>query len=347
LARGIYQDAYGISVVVTVHGDRREVRYPADTPLPRLKRLRDELRNRLKRLAPQTKRGTLAADVLRYLAQSQHLASASTLKSVLKAWTDLYGDWPRWRIGVGELYKARNKWLQLEVKPKTINNRVDALRALYHALDGMNAETPCDEIRPLPVERTPPTLINPALIVAVASELAAREATGVLRTAKTRARFMVCAACGVRPSELMRAKPEDIDVERRVWRIRTGKGGHPPGGFFLNDDLLAAWEVFIGAKAWGTFREGSWVRSLQAAGWPKGVRPYYLRASVGIELSEAGTDLADISAFLGHTRVQTTRSHYVPVLSGRMRNAAEKLAGRLDWPENVKAIRGSHKKPKE
>jgi integrase len=170
-----------------------------------------------------------------------------------------------------------------------------------------------------------------ATIVAVERTLRARELAGVLRDATARARFMVIASCGVRPSEVMRAQPDDVDLERRVWRVRDGKGGYRPGGLYLIDDMLAAWRVFVAAAAWGPFREGSWVRTLRAAGWPATLRPYHLRHSVGIELSEAGTDLADIAAFLGHTRVQTTRSHYVPVLSGRMKDASERLTGRIVW----------------
>lgn len=48
-------------------------------------------------------------------------------------------------------------------------------------------------------------------------------------------------------------------------------------------------------------------------------------------LSEAGVDLADISLILGHTRVQTTRSHYVGPSFTRMQAAMQRIEGRVAW----------------
>jgi site-specific recombinase XerD len=83
----------------------------------------------------------------------------------------------------------------------------------------------------------------------------------------------------------------------------------------------AAWQLFVAAKAWGPFNTGSFAKRLRSAGWPEGVRPYQLRHTVGLALSEAGVDLADVSALLGHSRPLTTRSHYVPVLGSRLQDA--------------------------
>jgi site-specific recombinase XerD len=70
-------------------------------------------------------------------------------------------------------------------------------------------------------------------------------------------------------------------------------------------------------------------RTLRAAGWKAGVRPYELRHSTGIALSDAGVDLADIGGFLGHTDLRTTRSTYVPIRQGRMQRASQALDGRF------------------
>ena len=50
----------------------------------------------------------------------------------------------------------------------------------------------------------------------------------------------------------MRAEPADVDLTQRVWRPRDGKGGWGPG-IYLNDDMMAAWELFVEADAWGFF----------------------------------------------------------------------------------------------
>jgi integrase len=94
--------------------------------------------------------------------------------------------------------------------------------------------------------------------------------------------------------------------------------------------MLEAWRVFAQAGAWGVFNTGSQAEVLRAAGWPDHSRPYNLRHSVGIGLSESGVDLADVSGWLGHSRVQTTRSAYVPVLNSRMQRAAIAIEGRLN-----------------
>ena len=68
---------------------------------------------------------------------------------------------------------------------------------------------------------------------------------------------------------------------------------------------------------------------LRTAGWPAGVRPYNLRHSLGIALSESGVDFADVAGVLGHKDVRTTRRSYVPVLNSRMERAAKAIEGRL------------------
>jgi hypothetical protein len=52
---------------------------------------------------------------------------------------------------------------------------------------------------------------------------------------------------------------------------------------------------------------------------------------VGMAMSEGGIDLADISASMGHSRVQTTRSHYVSVLGSRVQSAFESIDSRIGW----------------
>jgi integrase len=148
----------------------------------------------------------------------------------------------------------------------------------------------------LAVPRQPATFVTPQTILTTYEGLVQQEPPGSSAIQKTRARFMVLAASGVRPSELMRTEPGDVDLERRVWRTRDGKGGYRPGGLYLTADLLGAWQLFVAAKAWGPFNTGSFAKRLRSAGWPEGVRPYQLRHTVGLALSEAGVDLADVSA---------------------------------------------------
>ena len=97
----------------------------------------------------------------------------------------------------------------------------------------------------------------------------------------------------------------------------------------LNADMVAAWRLFVRVEAWGTYETSAFARTLRAAGWPADVPPYRLRATVGMALSERGIDFADVGGWLGHTDLDTTRTHYVPLIDARMQRATDALAGRL------------------
>lgn len=331
VALGVYRDAHGFEAIITRHGQTHRKRFAPDTPVRLMRRWRDEIAG-ASRLAPRpVRRGTLAADVDAYLAQVAHLANWIGVRAELRAWTARLGTRPRWSLEPGDIRHARVDWLADGLSSKTINHRVHTLSRLYRVLDGKRAPNPCVDVEDLDVAETIPVLVEAATITAVLARLEAQEASGRLRDAKTRARLMVLASTGVRPSELMRAQPSDVDLERRVWRTRDGKGGYRPYGLELSDDMRAAWTRYREADAWGPFNTGSMARVLRTAGWPAGVRPYNLRHTVGLELAERGADLADISAFLGHSRPLTTRSHYVPVSQTRMAQTTNRLQGRFGW----------------
>lgn len=334
LEPNVFRDACGVAAKLQVGDYYREQRFPPDIELDEVRRWLTRTRAELQALpavAQRTARGTLEQDAERYARAAEHLRSWVSRRAEVRAWIALYGTWPRRKIRKPQVLEARRRWLEEGKAPKTINHRVATLRSLFHELDGRRAPTPCDEVTPLEVPETIPRAVSAETIRTVYVALVEQERLKLLRNAKTRARFMVLASSGVRASELMRAEPGDVDLERRVWRTRDGKGGRRPGGLYLHDDLLAAWKVFIEADAWGDFETSAFARTLRTSGWPADVRPYTLRHSVGIALSESGADLADIGAWLGHRQVQTTRRHYVPVLAGRMRALGESLGERIDW----------------
>lgn len=250
----------------------------------------------------------------------------------IRAWERAFPSKGRSQLTRDDVLRMRAQWKAAGVAPKTITNRISALRSMCHTLDGEEAPTPCDGVKALPSHKTPAVSVDVQTILAVDRELQAHEREGWLRSKKTRARFRVMASTGKRPSEVMRAKPADVDLRRRVWTVRDGKGGFSPG-LYLTDDMLAAWALFIAADAWGDFDTYNMARVLRRCGWPANVRPYNLRHSVGIALSEAGIDLGDIQGFMGHKRIETTRKHYVPVRKSRMQKASDTIDGRLPWSD--------------
>jgi len=330
IAKGIYRDNVGLASVVTVGLHRREQRWAEGTDLKTMQDWQRRTRRDLERLAPAAPRGSLTADIARYVKQIQHLASWRERRAELRAWQARYGQVNRSRITASHVRQTIGVWAEAGVAPKTIINRVWSLAHLYHTLDGKRAPTPCDEVtlqRPI---KTPPVAVTPALVVRVDAQLQAHEAAGVLRSAHTRARFRVIAACGRRHSEVMRAALSDVDLERRVWTPRNGKGGLSDP-IYLNDDMLAAWQLFVAVGAWGPFCTSSFARVLHHCGWPKTVRPYNLRHSVGIAMSDAGIDLADVQVHMGHSRIATTRHFYVPARQGRMQLASAAIDHRFAW----------------
>jgi integrase len=349
LARGIYEDKTGRSAVCL----GKEKRFPPFTPLRILRGWQEDWRKKHRGSGRSSApRGTLAEAVDRWASQERHLASWTERRAELRAWVALYGDTPYHRLDAEDVRTAIGIWTEQGIAPKTIRNRLWSLKHLYRLLDGPDADTPADHVAPPPKVRHVITPVEPAKILEVYAKVLLFEQDGRLRDRKTRARFMVRAATGRRPCEIMRAQPEDVDLERRIWRVRDAKGGWSEG-LYLNDDMLAAWQLFAECDAWGEFNTGSMAEVLRAAGWPTGVRPYNLRHSIGIGLSELGHDLADVGGWLGHSDPRTTRSAYVPVLHSRMQRLSESLQGRLQgWrategamiqvPEPAKMLHNQH-----
>lgn len=336
LSTGIYRDRYGIRAIVAIAAGRKEKRFGFDTPLQDIKRWRHETRAKLERIHPHRRAGavgrrTLNADVPRYLKLHRHLVSYKNRRAILKHWQALYGGTDRSRLTRQDVLSARVRWLEATHAPKTINHRVAVLRHLYVVLDGRDAYNPADEVTPLPVPRTPIQRVSDATILAVDAELARREREGTrgrrLDGAKTRARFRVLVSTGRRPSEIMRAKPTDVDLVNRVWVVRDGKGGWSPG-LYLNADMLAAWTLFVEAKAWGRYSTSAFANTIRAAGWPADVRPYQARHTTWITAVERGADMADVQVGAGHRSLATTRQ-YTGVRHSRMQGLSERLEGRF------------------
>jgi integrase len=336
LAKGIYRDKTGIAATVAIGTgpakQQREKRYPHGTPLKDIKQWQLDTAAALREDVGVAKRGTLKADAKRYLRLATYLQNWSGVRSEVRAWTALYGSLHRAQITPAHVLEARVKWLAEGYAPKTVNDRVGRLRRLYRTLDATpqrkKPPTPCDTVEDLYVVEAPSVAPNVATIVTVLRNLEAGERKGTLRDAKTRARFLVKATTGKRPSEVMRAEPTDVDLEARTWRLRNGKGGWGPG-IYLNDEMVAAWRLFIAADAWGPYNTGSYGRVLRTAGWPAGLRPYNLRHAVGQAMQAAGVELPDIQAHYGHKHISTTRRHYVPILDSRLESASRKIDGRL------------------
>lgn len=327
LARGVFEDAWGISVVYSRGGVPVETRFDPGTPLSRLIRWRTRQLGLLADVDSPPARGSLARAIVTYLKRVKGRPSYRSEKAHLRAWLKTVGNVQRWALTPQKAAEAVATWQAAKVAARTIHHRCRLLAALSHALDGPRAPTPVDDLA-LPAKPKPrPVSVADAVINSVATKLTTQERDGRLRDAKTRARFLVLAAHAQRPAELKRTIPGDVDLERCLWFVRGAKGGYSvivP----LNADQVQAWQFFIQAKAWGHYDTRSFARTLRTAGWPKTIRPYNLRHSTGFALSARGVDLGDIQGLLGHTSPSTTRIYVSPQLA-RLTIATKVLEGRL------------------
>lgn len=329
--KGKRRDGNQFRVYVKVGTIQRERRFPLGTPDETIKRWRDETRLKLRRRPVRVTKGTLLADVEHYLnlESIKRLVSRASLLSELTAWTDLYGHLRREDLTRQHVLDAREQWIADDYAPKTINHRVRALRGLFHRLDGSKVDTPCDDVEKLP-EPAP----NPQ---AVTTRRIRKVAKGLTRWPFEQAVFLVLTSTGQRPAQLkrtrMNADDHDVDIRQRVWWVRPAKGGNPIP-VFLNDDMLVAWKRLLAVRKPGplpfTFDTSDYDKKLYAAGWPKNIRPYNAKHTVGIALAEAGAEWEDIKDWFGHKDSKTTRI-YTGVVAKRLRATSQLLAGRLNW----------------
>lgn len=340
IAKGIYRDTYGIAVVVSAGERAKEKRFPFHTSLAELKKEQQQIRTELLAQDDRPLRGTLAAVATKYLSLVKYLAKSTWRgrKCEIDAWVAQAGPLPLSKITKETVLKARNAWLEEKIAPKTINNRVGALRHLYHTIGRSDSVTPCDDIAALTTTQQPPEPVEASLVTKVAKQLVAR-VKKKQEDPKTLARFLVLTSTGVRPSELARAQPPDLNLERGYWRVRTGKGGFRTP-MPLNADMVAAWTYFAAVDAWSPIDEHGQPRAfdvsdydkrLYLAGWPTTIPPYQARHTFGWDLSEAGVDLADIQLLLGHRDIKTTRTHYVGPIVKRLAKATQTVNERLGW----------------
>ena len=153
---------------------------------------------------------------------------------------------------------------------------------------------------------------------------------------KHRTVLMTMYGAGLRISEALNLRLEDIDSERGVVRVRRGKGRkdrYAPLSPALLEVLRGYWKayrpsgyLFPGAREDRPLDpsavQRSCVRARLEAGLAKPVTTHTMRHCFATHSLEAGTDLRTIQHILGHGSLNTT-AIYLHVASGKMRQNAE------------------------
>lgn len=140
---------------------------------------------------------------------------------------------------------------------------------------------------------------------------------------KHRILLMTAYAAGLRVSELVRLRPEDIHSQRMLIRVNQGKG-HKDRYTLLSPRLLhelreywrryrpAGW-LFLNQNGDGPLPAGTaqkiFYNLKRRAGISHGYGIHCLRHSFATHLLEAGVDLPTIQRLLGHTSLATTAKY--------------------------------------
>lgn len=224
------------------------------------------------------------------------------------------------RLGAEQVREYQLHLLSRRVSWSAFNICVSGLKFFYGVTLGRT-----DVVEKLPYGKKPrslPTVLSRAEVL-----------TFVTTPARLRDRVLLSTAyaCGLRVSELVRLRVEDIDSGRMQVAIRQGKGAKERR-VPLSKHLLALLRAY-----WRAERPGSWLfpnrlshqpltvslvqrlcqRTREQTGFPKRITPHTLRHSYATHLLEAGVDLPTIQKLMGHGCLSSTM-RYLHVRSERL-----------------------------
>lgn len=212
-------------------------------------------------------------------------------------------------LGTEDIRSYQVHLLEAKTGWSVFNQTVCALRFLYRVTLQ----------RDWPLERLPYGK-KPKRLPLVLSQEEVLSFLGAVNNPKYRVALTTEYAAGLRISELVHLRVEDIDSARMMIHIRHGKGDKArlvPLSTVLLDQLRSYWRVER-PKTWlfpGRSLEAHVVqktiweacdRARQAAGLRKHVTPHTLRHCYATHLLEAGTDIRTVQALLGHASLSST-----------------------------------------
>jgi type 1 fimbriae regulatory protein FimB/type 1 fimbriae regulatory protein FimE len=137
---------------------------------------------------------------------------------------------------------------------------------------------------------------------------------------------------GLRASELVDLRWEQVDYHRAILHVRRVKGGtpsvHPLSGVELRAlrrlqrESVNSPFVFVSERG-APFTTAGFARMMERAGVAAGVglkvHPHMLRHACGFALANAGHDTRSLQAYLGHANIQHT-VRYTELAPDRFRN---------------------------
>lgn len=189
------------------------------------------------------------------------------------------------------------------------NQRINAIKFYYEKVLGQPRR--CYTVSRAKREKTLPDVLSKEEVRAILS--------AVVTDLRFWCMFSVLYSAGLRISELLALKPDDINVSRSLIRVRQGKG-RKDRFTLLSKPLikkLTEYRELYKPKIWlfermpgEQFTESIVSKRLKAAaqeaGITKRIYPHLLRHSFATHLIEQGTDLKIVKELMGHNSIRTT-----------------------------------------
>jgi integrase len=337
---GIYRDARGYEVCVSLRRERASKRFPAGTDRTTLRLARGQLLARLHREASaHGKPGTLAADVRAYLSGFVKDSTAHRNAAyLLGCWVEALGDRPRAQITAEDIRAACGRWLSEGYAPGTVNRRRSALVALYIA-HGERGTHPLRHVPQLP-EQVEARDIPRAAVDAILAQLPHRTKAG--RWWRAPLHLRVLAETGIPHKMIGEITDSDLHLDGPdpyvIVKPRKKGKGHPGKRLYLTPAAVAAFRDMREATAFGPvnrdvihrmFREAvAKARAAWQGPWPVDPRvsPYWLRHAFANRLVEvAQGDLTAVQEQLIHSDLRTTQRYTRTTVSARAKAAIKAL----------------------
>jgi integrase/recombinase XerC len=225
--------------------------------------------------------------------------------------------------------RAIRAWLgRLDAKePSTIARKIASVRGFYKFLvrEGVLERSPASRLVGPKVPKKTPRFLE----VGEAAETLENPTQDGPLLLRNKALLELLYGAGLRVSELCGVDVEQVDLERRMVRVR-GKGNKdrvvpfgPPAR-----DAIAEWlagrsqgALFLNARGGRLSVRSAWriVRDAGVANGLLGVHPHVLRHSCATHLLTGGADLRAIQEQLGHSSLSTTQ-RYVHVDTQQLLN---------------------------
>lgn len=234
--------------------------------------------------------------------------TVKTYVSCFEAFLNHYSDKKLEDLNELDVRAYLQKQIQEGFSHSYLNQAINAIKFYYEVVLEMPNRFYAIE-RPRPEEKLPKVLAKEEVLAIIENT----------NNIKHRCIVSLLYSAGLRRSEVLNLKPDDIDSKRMVIKVLSGKG-KKDRYTILSEKLLTDLRSYF--KEWrprkylfegpqgGQYSAESVVKIVrvasQKAGIKKRVSPHMLRHSFATHLLESGTDLRYIQVLLGHKSSKTT-----------------------------------------